>query len=89
MLRKLFQKYSLNIAIATLVVLAILTGIACIFMGVKLGLIAGAVSFVVFDGLGSLWEVVTYPIRRNIGNDLDRHETESFLKGTKDNPTIR
>ncbi|MFC1499322.1 hypothetical protein ACFLS1_12745 [Verrucomicrobiota bacterium] len=89
MLRKMFHKFSLNIAIATLVILAVATGIACIFLGVKMGLIAGAIAFVILDGLGSLWELLTYPMRKDIGNDLDKHETKSFFKGTKDNPTIR
>jgi len=89
MLRKIFQKFSMNIAIATLIILAIVTTIACVILGMKIGLILGAIAFVFLDGIGSLWEVLAYPTRKNIGNTLDKHERESFYKNTKNNPTIR
>jgi hypothetical protein len=89
MLRQLFQKYSLNIAIATLVVLAIVTTGACIVAGIKLGLVIGGIAFIFADGLGSLWEVLTYRTRKEIGENLDRRERESLSRGTRDNPTIR
>ncbi len=89
MLRQLFQKYSLNVAIGTLIALIIITIGACIVLGVKPGLIVGGILFVLLDGLGSLWEVVTYRTRKEIGQTLDRDERESFSRGTKDNPTVR
>jgi len=89
MLRKMFQKYSLNIAIATLVILVIATIVACVILGMNIGLILGGIAFVFLDGIGSLWEVLTYPTKKNIGNTLEREEKESFYKNTKDNPTIR
>jgi hypothetical protein len=89
MLRQLFQKYSMHAAIATLMVLAVVTVGACIVLGVKPGLIVGGILFMLLDGLGSSWEILTYRTRKEIGLNLERDERESFSKGTKDNPTIR
>ncbi len=89
MLRRMVQHFGLQIAVATLIVLAIGTGVACLLLGWTLGLIIGAVAFVLFDGLGSVWEVATYRPRRRIADALDRHDRRSFGEQTRDNPTIR
>jgi len=50
MLKKLFQKYALNMAIATLAILALLTVLACIVLGLKTGLIVGIIIIILLDG---------------------------------------
>ncbi len=49
----------------------------------------GIVLFVVLDGIGSLWEIVTYSSRQRIGEELGRRENDALVRGSKDNPTIR
>lgn len=89
MFRKKFQKYSLYIAIVTLAILTIITYVGCIFLGVETGLIVGAIAFVVLDGLGSLWEVLTYRTDRDIRKYLDKKEIKTLNEKSGNNPTIR
>jgi hypothetical protein len=89
MLRKTFLKFDYRLAIFGLVVIIGGTILAGVFGGLSLAGVIGIILFIIFDGLGCIWTVLTYSTAKKICDEHEVRERDRFVEKTKDNPTLR
>ena len=77
-----------KLAIINIVICAIITGVACHFLGTQMGLFVGAFAFIGMGGLELLWCTFTAPSKEEV-DKRNYQEKQKFTEETENNPTIR
>jgi len=89
MIRNVFHKAQLVVALVCIVVFAVITAYLCVEFNVKAGLIIGSILFLSLGGIELIWFLLRYSARKRDNRTIDQIESDAFNKATKNNPTLR